>query len=111
MAGQPYTLQVNEDTALCSLAHAEGLVLLCSSYACGPGLELELDQDWRALDIQCRGRFEPKHRVQPPPAIRMRPTAPSRNGMPHYQMPELREHLEDALLKPSAEGATSADTS
>ena len=66
VAGKPYTLQVSDDTALCSEAHAEGLVLLCSAYASGPGIELELDQEWRALDIQYSGRFAPRNRGASP---------------------------------------------
>ena len=136
VAGSPYTLQVGDMTSLCSQAHAQGIVLLCSAFATGPGLELELDQEWRALDIQFSGRFAPRNRgvpfptrssrrcrvavrprgvdvrarplhltaelplltVQPPPAVRVRPTAPARLGQPHFQMPELKEHLEEQLL-------------
>ena len=41
-AGAPFSLRVASDTSLCDEAHAVGIVLLCSAYACGPGLELQL---------------------------------------------------------------------
>ncbi|KAL1527090.1 hypothetical protein AB1Y20_015773 [Prymnesium parvum] len=98
VAGTPYTLQVSEETALCRQAHSEGVVLLCSASAVGPGVELELDQEWLALEIQHRRRFHPKHRVQPPPAVRAEPPAPARKGYPHFQMPELKAHLTQQLM-------------
>lgn len=54
IAGDPFSLRVASDTALCEAAHTEGLVLLCSAFACGPGLELELGFEGEAWDIQHR---------------------------------------------------------
>ncbi|KAL3907854.1 MAG: hypothetical protein SGPRY_010026 [Prymnesium sp.] len=97
ISGNPYTLRVSEQTALCDLAHSEGVVLLCSSHAMGKGIEIELDQEWLAQSIQYRGRFDPKNRIPPPPARRDPPPQPSRSGYPHFQMPELKEHLEACI--------------
>ena len=85
LSGAAFSLRVKDSTALCREAHDSDLVLLCSAYACGPGLALEMDnvrreprlerdlhvtpltsacdprrrraQDWRAQDIQYRRRF------------------------------------------------------
>ena len=54
IAGAPFSLRVASDTALREAAHTEGLVLLCSAFACGPGLELELGFEGDAWDIQHR---------------------------------------------------------
>ena len=61
-AGAPFSLRVAGDTALCDLAHASGLVLLCSAYPTGTGLEIELDAEAEAYQIQHQTRWR-----SPPP--------------------------------------------
>ena len=79
VAGEPFSLRVASDTALCEAAHTQGLVLLCSAFACGPGLELELGLEGEAWDIQHRERWTSDF-VLPPPAEGVAPC--------HYRMPE-----------------------
>ena len=43
LSGAAFSLRVKDSTALCREAHDSDLVLLCSAYACGPGLALEMD--------------------------------------------------------------------
>ena len=64
--GAPYALRVSSDTALCEEAHCEGLVLLCSAYPCGPGLELHLDAEGDAWEIQHFCRFQRGCKTPPP---------------------------------------------
>lgn len=85
--GASFSLEVGEFTSLCSEAHDEGIVLLCSARARGPGLELELDMDWRAWEIQCHERFQKDAAKDPPPP----------ESRPHFQLNELREQLERSL--------------
>lgn len=90
--GNPFSLRVADDSALCEEAHVEGVVLLCSSYVSGPGLELDLDADELAWDIQHRKRFS-RDAVTPPP-IEERPT----EDLIHYRSPaDLLPFLERSL--------------
>jgi ferredoxin len=85
--GEPYTLRVEENTALCTECHTEGIVLLCSAFPCGPGLELALGADGDAWQLQYEGRWR---RTSPKPAPREQ-----RPATPHFHDPEdLRVHLE-----------------
>ena len=128
--GAPFSLQVDENTALCEEAHSEGLVLLCSAYACGPGLVLEvsdgpsilslliiqsrrshspiepliphcksvcaqLDQDWRAWEIQYKGRFCSG-------ACGMQHAKATSDASVHFQIDELRDHLERCRTESSS---------
>ena len=67
LEGAPFSLRVDGCTALCDEAHAEGLVLLCSAFAVGPGLELELGCESDAWDTQYRKRWTEDIDVPEPP--------------------------------------------
>lgn len=74
VAGSPFALSVATDTALCTEAHCEGIVLLCSAFPRGPGVELRLDADGEAWEIQHNKRWQrgcehPPPREQRPPAV------------------------------------------
>ena len=93
-AGPPFVLQVAEDTALCEEADTAGIVLLCSAFPCGPGLELELEAEGDALEIQYYSRFQPAAKPVVP-----REQRPPR---PHFYMPDdLVNHLERCRLDAS----------
>ena len=47
-------------TSLCGEAHDDGVVLLCSAHAVGPGLRLQLGADGDAWEMQYRDRFDKK---------------------------------------------------
>ena len=69
--GAPYSLQMKRDaTSLCGEAHDDGVVLLCSAHAVGPGLRLQLGADGDAWEMQYRDRFdnawEPPEPPEPP---------------------------------------------
>ena len=89
-SGNAFSLRVSDETALCDEAHADGLVLLCSAYPTGPGLELELDNEGDAWDYQYRRRFErtpePLPRKPPPPAV-------------HFRKSDAAEHLDRCRLQ------------
>ena len=57
VSGAPFSLRVASDTALCEEAHTLGLVLLCSTYAVGPGVELRMGCEGEAWDVQHSQRF------------------------------------------------------
>ncbi len=78
MRGSPFSLRVASDTALCEEAHSQALVLLCSSYATGPGLELRLGCEGEAWELQHMQRWR---RDCPPPE----PVGPAPT---HFRMPE-----------------------
>ena len=63
--GAPFSLRVDGCTALCDEAHAEGLVLLCSAFAVGPGLELELGCEGEAWEVQHSKRWVKDGRPEP----------------------------------------------
>ena len=85
--GAPFALRVDEDTALCAEAHVEGIVLLCSAYPRGPGVELALGAEGEAWEIQHSGRWQRDAVAAPPPS--------ERSPMPHFHDPEdLKIHLE-----------------
>ena len=68
--GAPFSVRVAEDTALCSLAHDSGLVLLCSAYVTGPGVCVELDYEGEAMEMQYSTRWRsdvPEHSRPNPP--------------------------------------------
>lgn len=94
--GSPWSLRVADDSALCEEAHVAGVVLLCSAYVCGPGLELDLDYEGLALDIQYRQRWERDARPAPP--------LDEREPTPHFRMPgDLVPFLERCRLQRAAE--------
>ena len=77
VSGAPYSLRVASDTALCDLAHARGLVLLCSAFATGPGLEIELGAEAEAYKIQHEERWRSPTPRTPPMGrtpVQWRPT-------------------------------------
>ena len=78
LKGAPFSLRVDGCTALCEEAHQTGLVLLCSAFAVGPGLEMALDADGDAWDIQYNQRWRPDAPALPP-----KPPAPT-----HFRLPE-----------------------
>ena len=91
--GSPFSLWVADDTALCTEAHEDAYVLLCSAFACGDGLELELDMDGQAWDIQHRRRFEGAYQ-QPDPL-------PSERRI-HFRRCDVDEYmLEQYMGRPS----------
>ena len=66
--GAPYSLQMKRDaTSLCGEAHDDGVVLLCSAHAVGPGLRLQLGADGDAWEMQYRDRFDKKWEPPEPP--------------------------------------------
>ncbi|KOO32933.1 ferredoxin (2fe-2s) [Chrysochromulina tobinii] len=90
VSGSKFSLAVDSDTALCDEAHVEGIVLLCSAYPRGPNLELKLDAEGDALEIQYEKRF--RSGAQPPPPRKDRPATA------HFHSPEdLIVHLERCL--------------
>ena len=66
VAGAPFSLRVDGCTALCEEAHGLGFVLLCSSYAVGPGLELALGQEGEAWEVQHSMRWQKDATPVPP---------------------------------------------
>lgn len=97
-SGAPFSLSVMPDSALCEEAHLEGVVLLCSAYVCGPGVELELDYEAAALDIQHRQRWQ--RNSAPPTPLEQRPPTP------HFRMPDdVRPFLERCALDDGADAA------
>ena len=57
VTGPPFSLRVASDTALCEEAHTLGLVLLCSTYAVGPGIEIKIGCEGEAWEVQHSLRF------------------------------------------------------
>jgi hypothetical protein len=55
--GSSANLVTDEGTFLCAEAVEQGYVLLCSSYATGPGLVLELEKMSEACQVQYYDRF------------------------------------------------------
>ena len=85
--GPPFSLCVDEDTALCTEAHVDGIVLLCSAFPRGPGVELALGAEGDAWEIQHSQRWQ-SDAVSPPPREERAPT-------PHFHDPDdLMVHLE-----------------
>ena len=80
--GQPFSLQVASDTALCELAHSRphNLVLLCSAFVCGPGVELELGCEGEAWEVQHSIRWQSDAPLPQPLPLGEAPV--------HYRMPE-----------------------
>ena len=98
-AGEPFSLRVASDTALCEAAHAEDLVLLCSAFVCGPGLELELGLEGEAWEIQHCLRWQTGYEAEEMP----RGVAPR-----HFRMPEdVATFLERCRSAESAADTTS----
>lgn len=88
--GAKFSLAVSSDTALCAEAHCDGIVLLCSAYPRGPGLELELGAEGDALEMQYERRFRRDARPSP--------EREDREAMAHFHSPEdLIVHLEKCL--------------
>ena len=66
--GAPYSLQMKRDaTSLCGEAHDDGVVLLCTAHAVGPGLRLQLGADGDAWEMQYRDRFDKSWEPPEPP--------------------------------------------
>ena len=57
LKGTRDSIREDRDTFLSAEAHAEGLMLLCSSFADGPGLCIEVGQNDLAWNISLRNRF------------------------------------------------------
>lgn len=76
--GAPFSLRVSGCTALCTEAHSMGLVLLCSAYAVGPGVELALGYEGEAWDVQHAMRWRSDAPAIPP----LTPESP------HFRLPE-----------------------
>ena len=76
--GAPFSLRVEGCTALCEEAHAVGLVLMCSAYVVGPGVELELDYSGDAWELQHSTRWQSDAPSMPPQS----PTPA------HFRLPE-----------------------
>ena len=96
VGGAPFSLAVSGTTALCDEAHSTGLVLLCSAFACGPDLELQLGADGDAWEMQHTTRWmRDSHE----------PLADEREGdAPQFRMPDdLIVHLERSAAQPSRE--------
>lgn len=91
LAGAPFSLRVASDSALCEEAHAQGLVLLCSAFACGPDVRLELGLEGDAWEVQHSTRWR---RDAPPPGD----LGPERT---HFKMPEDAAVLFDRTLAES----------
>ena len=74
VSGAPFSLRVSDSTSLCTLAKDAQLVPLCSAFATGPNLALELDDGpARAWELQFREQFAPEP---------TQPAEPSRDGQP-----------------------------
>ena len=84
LAGAPFSLKTESATALCDEAHGAGLVLLCSSFVCGEGLELQLDENAEAWEMQHCLRWQ---RPRPAAAASERPRV-------HFREHERIEYLE-----------------
>eukprot|EP00967_Tisochrysis_lutea_P032132 scaffold37945_cov33-Tisochrysis_lutea.AAC.2 len=80
-----------------SIYGKQGLVLLCSAFAEGSGLRLELDADGDAWDVQYRQRFAHKQSPQTT-------TAPARPPI-HYKRKDAVSFLENSYSRPAAEAA------
>ena len=68
----PFSLRVAGDTALCDEAAALGMVLLCSSYVVGEGVELALGCEAEAWEVQHALRWE---KAWPAPERELPPAA------------------------------------
>lgn len=92
LGGAAHTLLVDGSTALCEEAHVEGIVLLCSAFARGPGLELQLEAEGDALEIQHDLRF--RRDAEPVPSRLQR------RATPHYIEPDdLVAHLQRCVRR------------